>query len=220
MRAFACALHTYARRLSKLIPSLGSTVFALAISAFAPNLFAAEAHAPVSVGSEQACAALGGTWGKDKDMSESWRRECAVPWDQARCNAAQGTLRPTSMECVLRPSPADLANFCRAAGGVWGLHGGRAEHCFFRSEKETCIASGGTWQRAGWEQKSRCVRPTRDAGKSCTDSSQCEIACLAEKKPSEDASDLKGQCAATDNPFANCGTRIEKGRAVRTLCAD
>jgi len=121
---------------------------------------------------------------------------------------------------VLGPSVAQLPKLCSAAGGVWGRHDANVEHCFFKQEKNRCLATGGTWEKVGWAQTSRCVRPTKDAGKPCSDSSECEVACMAKKKSVEVANDLKGHCAATDNPFANCGLRIEGGHATPILCAD
>src|SRR5438046_10488955 len=40
--------------------------------------------------------------------------------------------------------------------------------------KEACDACGGIWDIHGIEPVEPCIRPTKDAGKSCTDGPQCE----------------------------------------------
>lgn len=47
------------------------------------------------------------------------------------------------------------------------------------STKQECEAAGGNWGRWGLLVEERCNLPTRDAGKSCSDSSQCQSACVA-----------------------------------------
>lgn len=84
-----------------------------------------------------------------------------------------------------------------------------------------CTARGGRIERVGRAQTEQCVIRYADAGRACTDGSQCQAgACLgsveAAHPPGGSAS---GQCRATNMAFG-CYTRITNGRAEAALCVD
>ncbi|MCF8504510.1 MAG: hypothetical protein K9G59_06310 [Caulobacter sp.] len=64
-----------------------------------------------------------------------------------------------------------------------------------------------------------CIVSYRDAGKACTDGSQClGKRCTGEFENKPDANPATGACAATNNPFG-CQTIIRDGKAA-TICVD
>src|SRR5262245_51431957 len=97
---------------------------------------------------------------------------------------------------------------------------------------KTCLSKGGNWQQVCLSQRFTCVMPYADAGKSCTDSSQCKGLCMVDMtircdvdkncpelkvpKPGEAAS---GICQRDDDP---CGSFvvIKKGRAQEPFHRD
>ena len=61
-----------------------------------------------------------------------------------------------------------------------------------------CLQRGGAWTTLGLPMPGKakvCDLKTKDAGKSCTDSKQCEGVCLADKDAEEGAS-TAGACSA------------------------
>ncbi len=76
-------------------------------------------------------------------------------------------------------------------------------------EAAKCAKTGGTWAGVGKSGAKACVRPTRDAGKSCTKQTQCEGFCLARS----------GTCAPI-TPMFGCNDIFQAdGRRV-TLCIE
>jgi len=47
-------------------------------------------------------------------------------------------------------------------------------------DKETCLAKNGKWAKIGLFPEEECNLPTSDAGRECSDVSQCEGTCLAD----------------------------------------
>ncbi len=78
--------------------------------------------------------------------------------------------------------------------------------------KEECLAKGGSWQKWGLAQLEYCQIPSQDAGKSCTDNSQCTYKCIS-------TSEVSGKCATYKNTYG-CFSIVENGKAQQTLCAD
>ena len=85
--------------------------------------------------------------------------------------------------------------------------------------ESSCKAKGGQWQRVGMLQTFVCVLPTSDAGKSCTDGSQCQMSCLAKDPSLTPGSKATGQCSKSTNIFG-CKTRVKDGKIEGTLCID
>ena len=72
-------------------------------------------------------------------------------------------------------------------------------------------------QQVGRAQTWRCILDYTDAGKACTDGSQCQGDCLA--TDSEGKTPAVGQCAADSNTFG-CRARIADGVAEPMRCVD
>lgn len=85
------------------------------------------------------------------------------------------------------------------------------------STRAECLARGGEWKRPGRLPVERCLLPTTDAGRACTDAAQCQGLCLA-ADGATDGAPASGRCSADTDVFG-CRTRVEGGRAV-TLCVD
>lgn len=83
---------------------------------------------------------------------------------------------------------------------------------------QQCERSGGRWVRGGIAGFYGCLRTAPDAGKSCTDSSQCAHHCNAvpDTQPLP-GSPVSGQCQA-DNNYSGCHIEISKGIAKPRYC--
>lgn len=84
-------------------------------------------------------------------------------------------------------------------------------------DKAACQASGGRVERRGRLGSELCVRPFADAGKSCTDSAQCQGKCVATGNTAEPQT--AGQCQADDRLFG-CYSEIKGGKSAYTICVD
>ena len=87
------------------------------------------------------------------------------------------------------------------------------------SAESACADRGGRLERVGRAQTLQCVISFADAGKSCTDGSQCEAGrCLGpmEATPRES---VTGQCQPTNMAFG-CYTTISGGRMGPAICVD
>lgn len=83
-----------------------------------------------------------------------------------------------------------------------------------------CLAKGGKYTKEGRLQAYRCVQQFSDAGKSCSDSSECQGKCTNSDTAIEaGTANVKGTCAANDSPFG-CSQTIEGGVAKGFLCVD
>jgi len=80
-----------------------------------------------------------------------------------------------------------------------------------------CVQSGGEMRQVGRAQTWQCILQYSDAGKLCTDASQCQGDCLAAKR--DDAAPTQGVCAADSSRFG-CRTTLSNGVANPTLCID
>ena len=81
-----------------------------------------------------------------------------------------------------------------------------------------CKAEQGEWRKVGRLQRFACVLTAADAGKSCTDGSQCQVACLVEGDVTP-GTEATGQCQATTNQFG-CRAFVTNGKAEPALCID
>lgn len=83
-----------------------------------------------------------------------------------------------------------------------------------------CTARGGEMQQVGRMQSWQCVVKFADAGKRCTDASQCEGQCeIAGNSGIAAGASATGVCQADSNRFG-CRTTVENGKAGNTLCID
>lgn len=81
-----------------------------------------------------------------------------------------------------------------------------------------CSAKGGTIQPVGKAQIPTCVTPYADAGKACTDKSQCQGQCVLEGNL-EAQGEVTGACQKTDRQFG-CYARVINGKATGAICVD
>lgn len=81
-----------------------------------------------------------------------------------------------------------------------------------------CSAKGGTIQPVGKAQIPTCVTPYADAGKACTDKSQCQGQCVLEDNL-ETQGEVTGACQKTDRQFG-CYARVINGKATGAICVD
>lgn len=87
-------------------------------------------------------------------------------------------------------------------------------------DQASCESANGIWRREGLAGIYACVLPAQDAGKACTDSSQCEYRCLAAANSNfQIGQKAEGQCQVNSSPFG-CRTEIKGGKAEPTLCID
>lgn len=100
-------------------------------------------------------------------------------------------------------------------GGTWGKDQAFFEHCFFEKDRIQCLAEKGEWRPMGRGHISGCVRTSRDGGKPCKKSAECEFGCLAvwPKYPISETDNASGQCAKTNNKFG-CKDYFEEGRII------
>ena len=87
------------------------------------------------------------------------------------------------------------------------------------SSAEQCASLGGTWLRAGMRGEEMCDVPTKDAGKSCKDSSECLSACVA-PKGAEPGQRIRGKCYGSFLKLGTCLTRVSEGIAQPPHCSD
>jgi hypothetical protein len=81
-----------------------------------------------------------------------------------------------------------------------------------------CAAKGGAIQPVGKAQIPTCVVPYADAGKACTDKSQCEGACVLEGNL-EPQGPVTGACQKTNRQFG-CYAKVVNGKATAAICVD
>ena len=95
---------------------------------------------------------------------------------------------------------------------------------FTAEQRAACEAEGGRVATAGLSGDDMCAMPYADAGRSCTDGSQCVGDCLLDEaslrgKRPVDGMQAAGQCQALAYPFG-CRNLIEDGRLIYGLCVD
>ncbi len=83
-----------------------------------------------------------------------------------------------------------------------------------QQQKNECLAKKGKWGPVGLSRKDVCNLPTADGGKKCTDSEQCQGACLAEEPGA-----TSGQCSSW-TIMRGCYAFVNDGKAGGLLCAD
>ena len=89
---------------------------------------------------------------------------------------------------------------------------------------EQCKASGGKVETVGMVGTPACVIPTADAGKMCSDSSECQGRCLVEDwkgdRPPRVGTQSKGICETSNLTFG-CIAEVRRGRiATAFVCVD
>lgn len=85
--------------------------------------------------------------------------------------------------------------------------------------KEACEQAGSEWRAVGMKQSMRCITKYPDAGKSCTDSSQCKGGCM-DVTPYNHKGAPIGKCKVDNDKFG-CFSYLVKGeRGGSRMCID
>jgi putative hemolysin len=87
-----------------------------------------------------------------------------------------------------------------------------------QSADASCAARGGAMQPVGRLQRSTCVVPYADAGKTCSDKADCQGACIAEGNLEAQGA-TTGQCQKTNVQFG-CYAKIVGGKTTGAICVD
>lgn len=92
-------------------------------------------------------------------------------------------------------------------------------------DKENCEKIGGVWKKMGPRPMEECNIPTKDAGKVCSGSNQCEGVCLADLSNEDISKGMKGKLFKTQGKCSNfikvmgCKAYVYLGWA-QVVCAD
>jgi hypothetical protein len=92
-------------------------------------------------------------------------------------------------------------------------------------DKENCLKAGGVWKKMGPRPFEECNLPTKDAGKICSGSNECEGVCLAELSREEMQKGMRGNLFRTQGKCSSfiktigCQAFVYKGWA-QVVCAD
>ena len=88
------------------------------------------------------------------------------------------------------------------------------------ADASACAARGGVMKQVGRMQSWQCVVTYADAGKPCTDGSQCQGDCRVEGNTGLAAgAATAGVCQADSNRFG-CHATVENGVTRGTICID
>lgn len=87
------------------------------------------------------------------------------------------------------------------------------------SERDMCEAVGGEVRPDGLAGSEQCIQTMPDAGKACTDSSECLAGCKIEGEFVDFNTPAIGQCSQNDSPFG-CFQTVEDGLAAPAICVD
>ena len=94
----------------------------------------------------------------------------------------------------------------------------KSSHSLGAVTEVECSAAGGRWLGVPGAEYALCPLPVTDGGKSCTDSSQCQLRCIAGEDVQVGAK-VKGICQGRHNHWG-CHQFVENGRAGHELCVD
>lgn len=84
---------------------------------------------------------------------------------------------------------------------------------------EQCGAIGGEWRPICMLGKPACVVAYKDAGKACSDSSECSGQCVTASTGAPPEQPATGVCTPNSDP-CGCFQLVENGKAGYPLCAD
>ena len=86
-------------------------------------------------------------------------------------------------------------------------------------DQEQCQAEGGSVRGVGMFGTPACVKPFPDAGKACSDKSECQGLCKAPEN-SVVGSRSEGTCQKDTHDIHGCYDKIERGAVVGGVCLD
>jgi hypothetical protein len=116
-----------------------------------------------------------------------------------------------------------LCSGCRS----WRDHRQHAQFERFRAEalakidQPACFARGGHIEYVGMDGMPACAVPFADAGKLCSDTSECLGKCLVEITTTMDVGSTGiGHCQRVDIAPTGCWSEVQGGKILQALCAD
>lgn len=121
--------------------------------------------------------------------------------------------------CGSKPPPALLVKDIEKIEHVVDTTLPLVQRAYGILHKTVCEEEGGEWKKLGMQQRDSCVLPAADGGKSCTDSKQCEVACVAKNKESHYGARAEGVCLQSTDLFG-CHSYVSKGIVEPPLCTD
>ena len=86
-------------------------------------------------------------------------------------------------------------------------------------DQEKCSSEGGTIRGVGMFGTPACVIPFPDAGKACSDKSECQGLCKAPDSALVGSSAI-GTCQRDTHDMYGCYNKIERGLVVGGVCLD
>lgn len=86
-------------------------------------------------------------------------------------------------------------------------------------DTKKCTTDGGTIRGVGMLGTPACVIPFPDAGKTCSDESECQGSCVAPDGAPVGTS-ISGTCQRDTHDFFGCINTVDHGVVVAGLCAD
>ena len=97
----------------------------------------------------------------------------------------------------------------------------------FPTDQASCESVGGIWGVFDLTDTERCILPTSDAGKICTDSSQCEGPCIANITQEQYSALIETQVPISATGYcsswmtsAGCNAYVEDGMVNGIFCVD
>ncbi|MDP3493994.1 MAG: hypothetical protein Q8R82_12845 [Hyphomonadaceae bacterium] len=89
------------------------------------------------------------------------------------------------------------------------------------TDEASCKTQGGDWRPVCRMQQPACITTFPDAGKACTDGSQCAGDCMASPEAgfADGGAAATGVCASNNDP-CGCKQKIEDGKATAAICVD
>ena len=83
--------------------------------------------------------------------------------------------------------------------------------------EEKCKAAGGDWNT--FNTIKVCDMPTKDAGRPCSDTKDCQSVCITSDKTPSDTK-VTGKCFARTSTIGTCTNIVVEGRAIGLTCED
>ena len=89
------------------------------------------------------------------------------------------------------------------------------------ADPAACTQQGGVMRKVCLSQSLACVLTYPDAGKACTDNSQCKGGCIYQStgKPLPASGKVVGVCKQTNDP-CGCFSEVVKGKVSPGFCLD
>jgi hypothetical protein len=85
-----------------------------------------------------------------------------------------------------------------------------------------CAARGGVVDTVGRMQREVCRVPYADAGKACSDKSDCTARCILDREEGDTepaGGSVTGKCQQYETQFG-CFSEVDGGKVVSTICVD